>query len=296
MLFLIRRNVNMLASTDIDLNELRLIQNYIEQNCGIHLVDDKMYLVQARLTTLMVENACNSFTELYHKAIADSTHGLRDKIVEAMTTNETFWFRDAGPFCILDEVLLRELAEEIRSGKRSKIKIWSAACSTGQEPYSIAMTVLEFARKEYGLKPEDFEILATDISSTALYLARAGRYDSHAISRGLPEDLKNRYFQQDGNVWAITDDVKKMVKYKKLNLRDNFSPVGKQDIIFMRYVLIYFSDELKKDILRRVTRLLRPDGYLFVGASESIISFYTREYHMLPHARGLYYKVKQEGE
>jgi chemotaxis protein methyltransferase CheR len=280
-------------STKINSREFRLIQEYIEQSCGIHLTDEKMYLVDARLTTIMVESGCNSFTDLYHKAVVDTSHRLRDRIIEAITTNETSWFRDTSPFSILDELLLGDLATEIQSGKRSKIKIWCAACSTGQEPYSIAMMVLEFVRKNYSLKPEHVEIFGTDISSTILYLAMAGRYDNLAMSRGLPEDLKNRYFQPDGRVWVIKDDVKKMVKYRKMNLQEDFSFLGKQDIVFCRYVLIYFSTEFKKDILQRIAKLLRPNGYLFVGASESLFN-HSEEYQMLRHGTGLYYKVKQD--
>jgi chemotaxis protein methyltransferase CheR len=279
------------APAEIEPNEFRLIRDYIEKSCGIHLTDDKMYLVCTRLTALMVESGCNSFADLYHKAVADNTHVLRDKIVEAMTTHETFWFRDTSPFVILDEVILRELAEEIESGKRSKIKIWCAACSTGQEPYSIAMTVLELSRKHNSLKPEHVEIIATDISSTVLYLAAAGKYNSLAMSRGLAEDYKNWYFEPDGNVWTIKNDAKKMVRFKKMNLQEDFSLIWKQDIIFCRNVLIYFSDEFKKDILQRIAVLLRPNGNLFLGASESIIN-YTKEYDMLRHTIGLYYKVK----
>ncbi|MFC1516725.1 CheR family methyltransferase [Thermodesulfobacteriota bacterium] len=283
----------MQVSEKISIDEFRLIRDYIEKNCGIHLTDDKTYLIHSRLTTLMVENGCGSFTELYQKSRADETHALRDKIVEAITTNETFWFRDSSPFHILDEELLRQYVREIASGKRWKVRIWCSACSTGQEPYSIAMTVLEFARKQNRLKPEHFEIVGTDISTTVLYLAMAGRYDNFAMSRGLPEDLKNRYFTQDGNVWAISSEVQKMVTFKKLNLQEAFSSFGKQDIIFCRNVLFYFSDEFKKDILRRIAEILRPGGYLFLGASESIFN-YTREYEMLRHTMGLYYKVREE--
>lgn len=283
----------MQAPAKIGLNEFRLLRDYIEKNCGICLTDDKMYLVCTRLTTLMVESGCNSFADLYLKAVSDKTKALRDKIVEAITTNETFWFRDNSPFAILDEELLGKYAEEIGSGRRWKINIWCTACSTGQEPYSIAMTVLEFARRQNTLKPEHVNIIATDISSTVLYLAMAGRYDAFSMSRGLPEDLKSRYFKPDGNVWVLTDEVKRMVTYKKLNLQENFSFFGRQDIIFCRNILFYFSDEFKKDILKRVAELLRPNGYLFLGASESIFN-YTHDYEMLQHTIGLYYKVRQE--
>ncbi len=281
------------VSTKIDLNEFQLMRDYIEKSCGIHITEEKMYLVETRLTTLMIENGCNSFTELYKKATSDMSHGLRDKIVDCMTTNETLWFRDTSPFSILDEIILKEFTEEIKAGKRTKIRIWCAACSTGQEPYSIAMVLLEYIRKNSVLKPHHIEIVGTDISPTVLYLAMAGRYDNLAISRGLDADFKSRYFEPDGKVWSIKSEVKNMVKFKKMNLQEDFSFMGKKDIVFCRNVLIYFSDEFKKDILQRFTKMLIPNGYLFLGASESIIN-YSSNYQMLRHTRGLYYKVRQE--
>jgi len=277
-----------LATAEIDSNEFHLLRDYIEQNCGIFLTEEKMYLVCTRLTSLMVESGCNSFAELYHKALSDGSFRLRDKIVESITTNETFWFRDESPFVILGEELLKKFAAEIGSGKRSKIKIWCAGCSTGQEPYSIAMTVLEFIRKQQILKPEHVEILGTDISSAVLYLAMAGRYDSLAMSRGLPEDLKNRYFEPDGKVWVIKNDVKKIVRYQKLNLQEDFYHLENLDIVFCRNVLIYFSNGFKKDILKRISRVLGPGGNLFLGASESLFNL-TQDYRMFRHTMGFYY-------
>ncbi|MEW6674171.1 MAG: protein-glutamate O-methyltransferase CheR [Thermodesulfobacteriota bacterium] len=277
-----------LATAEIDTNEFHLLRDYIEQNCGIFLPEEKMYLVCTRLTALMVESGCNSFTELYHKALSDGSFRLRDKIVEAITTNETFWFRDESPFAVLGEELLKKYAAEIGAGKRNKIKIWCAGCSTGQEPYSVAMTVQEFARKQRILKPEHVEILGTDISSAVLYLAMAGRYDSLAMSRGLPEEIKNRYFRQDDKVWVINNDVKKIVRYQKLNLQENFSHLENQDIVFCRNVLIYFSNEFKKNILKRISKVLRPGGYLFLGASESLFNL-TQDYRMFRHTMGFYY-------
>lgn len=276
----------------ISLEEFHLIRDYIEKHCGIHLTDDKVYLVETRLTTLMIERGCRTFTELYQKSVADRTNALRDKIIEAITTNETFWFRDMHPFGILNEVLFKKLTDEILAGKRSKIKVWCCACSTGQEPYSIAITYNEFMRNDNRLRPEHLEILATDISSTVLFLGKLGRYDSLSMSRGLAEDLKNRYFEtSDNKIWTIKNDIKKMVTFKKLNLQEDFGHLGSQDIIFCRNILIYFSQEFKQNILNRIAKLLRPDGYLFLGASESII-MYTKEYEMLRHAMGLYYQVK----
>jgi len=276
----------------ISLEEFRLIRDYIEEHCGIHLTDDKVYLVETRLTTLMVEQGCKAFGDLYQKSLADRTNALRDKIIEAITTNETFWFRDLHPFGILNEVLFKQLADDVQSGRRAKIRIWCSACSTGQEPYSIAMTFLEYMRQYPGLRPEHLEILATDISSTVLFLSKLGRYDSFSMSRGLAEDLKNRYFvTTDNKIWTISNDIKKMVTFKKLNLQESFNHIGKYDIVFCRNILIYFSLEFKQDILKRIANLLRPNGYLFLGASESII-MYTKEYEMLRHAMGLYYQVK----
>ncbi len=275
----------------ISLEEFRLIRDYIEKHCGIHLTDDKVYLVETRLTTLMIEQGCKTFSELYQKSVADKTNAIRDKIVEAITTNETFWFRDMHPFGILNEVLFKKYSDEILAGKRSKIKIWCCACSTGQEPYSIAITFNEFLRHNPGLQPEHLEILATDISSTVLFLGKLGRYDNLSMSRGLAEDLKNRYFETgDNKIWTISNNIKEMVTFKKLNLQENFNHVGRQDIIFCRNILIYFSMDFKQDILSRIAGLLRPNGFLFLGASESII-MYTKEYDMLRHAMGLYYQV-----
>jgi chemotaxis protein methyltransferase CheR len=271
--------------------EFQLLRDYIEKISGIALSKDKVYLIETRLTPIMVETGCESYLEFYQLAVLDSTNRLRDKIIEAITTNETYWFRDAYPFAIIDEVLLLQLAAEIKNGKRSRIKIWCTACSTGQEPYSIAMTVLEFAHRNPGFNPGSVEILATDISPIMLFLATAGRYDRFAIARGLSDEMKNRYFTEAGSVWVITEEAKRLITYKKVNLTESFSHFGRQDIIFCRNILIYFSHERKKDILRRIAALLRPGGYLFLGASEPII-YYSQEYEMMRHAMGLYYQVQ----
>ncbi|MCF6239531.1 MAG: chemotaxis protein, partial [Candidatus Marinimicrobia bacterium] len=199
--------------------------------------------------------------------------------------------RDLQPFGILNEVLFDRLAAEIRTGSRTKIKIWCSACSTGQEPYSIAMTFLEFIRSHPFIKPSQIEILATDISSTVLFLGKLGRYDTLSMSRGLPEKYRDRYFIKDDKIWTIRDEVKDLVTFKKLNLQERFNHIGRQDIIFCRNILIYFSLEFKQDILKRIAELLRPVGFLFLGASESII-MYTQEYEMHRHAMGLYYQVR----
>ncbi len=275
----------------ISLTEFQLLRDYIEQHSGISLSDDKMYLIETRLSPLMVESGFQSYRDFYHFAIQDSSNRIRHKIIEAISTNETFWFRDTYPFAILNEVLLRQYADDIKNRQRKRIKIWSAACSTGQEPGSIAMTILEFARRNPWFDPSLVEIIATDISKIMLFLATAGRYDSLSMSRGLPLEMKERYFTKSGSVWVINDDVKKLITYKQINLIESFHHYGRHDIIFCRNVLIYFAKEQKQMIIKQIAELLRPGGYLFLGASEPII-YYSQEYEMMRHALGLYYQVK----
>jgi chemotaxis protein methyltransferase CheR len=274
----------------IDPAEFKVMRDYIEKYCGIHLTEEKTYLLEHRLNTVMVENGCSNFTELYRKAAADATNTLRDKIIDVMTTNETLWFRDSSPFVTFKEALLPAYAAEMKAG-RTSIKIWSAACSTGQEPYSLSMIAHDFARLNPQFRTSAMHITATDISPTVLFLAKMGRYDSIAISRGLAPDIMQRHFTAAGKVWAVHDEIKKPVEFKKLNLQDPFVSIGKQDIILCRNVLIYFSDTFKRDILHRFTELLKPGGYLFLGASESLIQ-HSQEYTMVQHGKGIYYKVK----
>ena len=275
----------------IETNEFVLLRDFIEKHCGIHLDENKTYLIETRLTTLMVEQGCKTYSEFYYKAKNDFTNSLREKIIDAMTTNETLWFRDSSPFISIQKHFLPLYAKEIASGKKSKIRIWSAASSTGQEIYSIAMLILDFCRTQTTVHPDHFELMATDISSTVLFIAKAGRYDSHIISRGLPDEQRNRYFKNDGRVWIIDDSVKKMVTFKKLNLQEDFSSMGRMDLILCRNVLIYFSEDLKKDLLKRFASQLRPSGYFFVGSSESI-SNYSNEYTMHNFEKSLYYQVR----
>jgi chemotaxis protein methyltransferase CheR len=283
------------APTKLDPLEFRLMRDYIEKHCGICLTEEKTYLVETRLTTLMVECGCVNFAELYRNAVADTRHVLRDKIIDAITTHETLWLRDQVPFAIMEKVVLPEMVAQIRAGKRTGVRLWSAGCATGQEPYSIAMTVLEFCRTQTGLRPEQFKIVSTDISGSAMYLAAAGRYDMFSMSRGLPDNLRDRYFNLDGKVWTINECVKKMVEFRKHNLQDSYSDFGRQDIIFCRNVSIYFSEEFKRDMFVRMAQLLRPNGYFFLGGSESLTG-YSSEYQMRTFGRGMYYVVKDRPE
>jgi len=277
----------------LDNKELKLLRAYIEKHCGIALSDEKAYLIENRLAALMATQGCASFSEFYYKALADKSELLRDKIIDAMTTNETLWFRDASPFAIMRDKILPQVAAEIREGKRSALRIWCAACSSGQEPYSLAITIAEFRKKHPAPGPEQVEITATDISPTMLFIAKNGRYDDLQMSRGMPGELLSRYFKKDGSAWTIDVSIKKMVQFKKHNLQDARPVQSKHDIIFCRNVLIYFSDELKIKLLGSFAELLRPSGYLITGASESVGN-YSREFRMLSHADGLYYQVHSD--
>lgn len=275
----------------ISKEEFRLLRDFIQESCGILLGDEKDYLIESRLSDLVIRSGCQSFRDFYFKVKNEPHSGLRDKIVDAMTTNETLWFRDKHPFRILNNKILQEYAEQVKRGKRNKIRIWSAGCSTGQEPYSTAMTILEFCRKQITLKQEMFEILATDISSSALFLAINGKYDAVTISRGLPPETCATYFKSNGLVYSIKDTVKKMVTLKKFNLQEDFNRLGHFDVIMCRYVAIYFSDEFKRKLFSKIAHLLNPGGYLFLGASESIRN-YCSSFEMLEHNGGLYYLVR----
>lgn len=275
----------------ISTNEFKLLRDLIEKLSGICLGDEKAYLIETRLAGLLAENGCPDFSAFYRLVAHDHSVQLRDKIVDAMTTNETLWFRDTHPFVILRERLLPPLAEDLAANRRFRIRIWSGACSTGQEPYSIAMSIHEFCRQNPSVKPEQFEILATDISPSALLMAKLGRYDSAAIARGLPDALRDRYFHQEGNVWIVNEEVKRLVTFRKFNLQDSMDPLGHFDIVFLRYVAIYFSDPFKQMIYGGIARLLAPEGHLFISAVESLRGI-SDAFVQLSHAGGSFYKCQ----
>ena len=276
-------------NTAISTQEFDLLRKYIEEQCGIALGDEKAYLIETRLMKLMVQNGCDDFGSFYRLVKDNKNTELRDKIVDAMTTNETLWFRDVHPYAILREKLLPALSSELAGGKRKNIRIWSAACSTGQEPYSIALTVSEYCKENPRVRADSFEILGTDISPSALFVATTGRYDQIAVSRGLPEEMKVKYFKQDGRVWSLDESVKKLVRFQKFNLQNSFMPLGHFDIVFLRYVAIYFSDKFKKELFASLARVVAPSGYLVIGAVESLRG-YSEAFVRRTHGSGAYYE------
>ncbi|WP_373531356.1 protein-glutamate O-methyltransferase CheR [Vampirovibrio sp.] len=274
--------------------EFELFRKLIESECGIAIGDEKAYLLESRLSKMLVEQDCDTFTQFYHKTQADPL--LKNKIIDAMTTNETLWFRDNSPYIALDEHLFPHFSEQLRAGSKKQIRVWSAACSTGQEPYSIAIKANEFAKngKRTELLNGGLSILATDISSAVLFLAKAGRYDSISISRGMPEDLLNSYFNQDGRVYTLNNQIKEMVQFQQVNLMKSLNHLGTFDLILLRNVAIYFSVEFKIDLFRRISQVLNPGGYLILGASESLHAL-SDDFNRLEYKQCVFYQLKGDG-
>ncbi|GAB2689792.1 protein-glutamate O-methyltransferase CheR [Aliiglaciecola sp. 3_MG-2023] len=247
-------------------HELSEFAEFLERQCGIVLSEQKGYLVYSRLGPLVRQENLTSISELLQIAYKGSSAQLREKVVDAMTTNETLWFRDKYPFEILSKTLLTKLASVNR-----KVRIWSAACSSGQEPYSIAMCIQEFKRSHPRAFPYGIEIVATDISTEMLKRAKTGKFDSISISRGLADERKNRFFKAvDNNHMQLDHEIVSMVHFKPQNLLNSYSGLGRFDVVFCRNVLIYFSLSNKRKILQQIAACLQNHGALFLGASESI--------------------------
>ncbi|MBM4336903.1 MAG: protein-glutamate O-methyltransferase CheR [Deltaproteobacteria bacterium] len=274
-------------------DEFKRLRTLIQSWCGIALEDSKKYLVESRLRDVVIETGCASYGEFYDKARAGDV-SLRDRIIDDMTTNETSWFRD-GPFWkTVREVIIPEAISVARADGRDRISIWSAACSTGQEPYSIGILLREMERAHEldGYRAESFEILATDISRAAISIAEAGRYDPISMSRGLDPRYRERFFAKSGHVSCLSEDVKKLVRFKRANLLDPFGALGRFDVVFMRNVLIYFSSACKSSILAKAGRALHEEGSVVVGATETP-ELYFDAFEVFRHDRSTFYRVKE---
>lgn len=253
-----------------DQAEFDQFRQFLQEACGIALGDNKQYLVSNRIRRLLDEHKLNTFSDLVRALKLNSHRKLKDQVIDAMTTNETFWFRDIYPYEHLKNQLLSEL---LGGGNKTPgaIRIWSAACSTGQEPYSISMMVEEYKRQNMGALARPIQIVATDLSSTVLEQARKGDYDRLSILRGLPADRLERYFDQPAdNLWRVKSSVRERVEFKALNLLDSYVGLGRFDIVFCRNVLIYFNADLKRQILQKIHAALKPQGILYLGSSEGL--------------------------
>lgn len=261
-----------------------LFQKYIEEQCGIVIRDEKAYLIESRLSKFLITFGLSSFEELYRMLSQQKQANLAEQIIDAITTNETLWFRDKTPWQALEDKLLPEYVEKIRQGVCRKIRIWSAACATGQEPYSIAMCIDKYL-VEHSIRDvtlDHFEIIATDISHTVLHMAKMGKYDNISMARGMEESYRDKYFRQDGRIWLLDERIKNSVQFRQFNLQNSFASVGSFDLIFFRYVAIYFSEQLKEEVFKKITRSLVNKGVLMLGNSEVFLDYkecYEAEYY-----------------
>jgi chemotaxis protein methyltransferase CheR len=258
----------MLDEQQFTIDDYQVFRTFLDQACGIVLGDNKQYLVANRMRRIMEDLQIKSLSALVTRVNQESTPGLKEKVIDAMTTNETFWFRDSAPFDALRDVLLPRL---ILQEKRSSIRIWSAACSSGQEPYSISMVIEEFKSRNPGVLMRDPEIVATDISMSMLNSARQAEYDSLSVSRGLTEARRRQFFDElPLSRYQLKRSITQRVNFRQLNLKDSYSSLGRFDIVFCRNVLIYFAADLKIDILQRMRSVMNPGASLILGASESL--------------------------
>lgn len=262
-------------------------RTFLEQQCGIVLGENKQYLVKSRLAPLMSKFDVTSLQELLTRTLSPIERQLRAAVIDAMTTNETLWFRDDYPFKLLKSNILPNFAN-----KKSPVKIWSAASSSGQEPYSIAMSVLEYKKNNPGSFARGVKVIGTDISTKMLEQCNYAHYDSLALARGLSPERKKQFFESVGNgMFKVKDEVKDMVSFRQMNLLNSYSLIGRFDIVFCRNVLIYFSAELKAQIISQIHGTLNDGGYLFLGASESLSGF-NDNFNMLRCNPGIVYQKK----
>lgn len=276
-----------MANKDVSPASYLKFREFLEKQCGIVLGENKQYLVRSRLASLLYKHKYESADELIDVVVRGFDRALLQSVIDAMTTNETLWFRDNYPFDLLVNNLLPSL-----SSKNQRIRIWSAACSSGQEPYSIAMSVLEYQRQRPGALRAGVEIVATDLSSEMLQKCELGLYDELSLARGLSPQRRQTFFQQgDNGMMQVKPEVRRMVTFKSLNLLTSYAALGRFDIVFCRNVLIYFSADVKQRILQQIAGQLQPEGILFLGASESI-SAASSTYSMIKCHPGLYYQKK----
>jgi chemotaxis protein methyltransferase CheR len=257
------------------------LRRLLKEQSGLDLSADKQYLIESRLLPLCRKAGLAGISELVQKMKGGSTP-ITDQVVEAMTTNETFFFRDKVPFDHYRESIMPEILRARAS--RKSMRIWCAAGSTGQEPYSLAMCMKEMSAALAGWR---VEIVATDLSQEVLEKSKAGIYSQFEVQRGLPIQMLVKYFKQTGELWQINPDIRAMVQHRQLNLLRDFSQLGIFDVIFCRNVLIYFDQETKINIFNRLANATEPDGFLVLGAAETVVGL-TDVFKPYPERRGLY--------
>jgi len=274
-----------LNSADID-----AVCRLVDDLCGIYWDESKSYLIESRLEHLLERHRCAGYADLARKARAMSVPGLADDVVDAVTTNETLWFRDNSPFEAMQYKLFPEMIDEkVEALFPKRFRIWSAACSTGQEVYSIAMAFAE-------LVPDwdtwDLQITGTDISPAAVEQAKSGSYNELEISRGMDSTRLRKYFVQEGDQWTIRPEIQKMCQFHTRNLHDPFTGMQGFDFIFCRNVAIYFTPEDRQKLFEKLADALSPTGWLFAGSSESLTDL-GPQWKPVMHCRAACYRPNQ---
>jgi chemotaxis protein methyltransferase CheR len=278
--------------------EFDLLRSYIHNLCGIAIPNDKSYLIHQRLEHVVEAAGCKSFGEFYRKLKQSPIPKIEEQIINTITTNETSFFRDVHPFTAFKEYILPRLGEIIRERKKrdaskkgSKVSIWSAGASTGQEPYSLAILIHEYATANslLGISMEDFGLLATDVSSETLSKAVAGEYNEMEIKRGLSPDLMTKYFTRNGTDWVVNSSIRFMVEFRQVNLVKPFAMLGGHDVILCRNVLIYFDNNAKVRMLDQFYDILPDGGFLILGASENLYGV-TDKFEPVKYGETLIYK------
>jgi chemotaxis protein methyltransferase CheR len=263
-------------------DDFDMICRLLRQRSGLVLSPDKAYLMESRLLPVARKWKLAGFEDLVKSIRSKPDEALVRDVVEAMTTNESFFFRDIKPFDQFKELVLPAMLKN-RAGQR-RLRIWSAACSSGQEPYSLAMILSEMASQLAGWT---IEIVATDLSSEILARAKEGTYSQFEVQRGLPVTLLVKYFTQSGDRWQISPKIRSMVDYREFNLLADPGPLGRFDVVFCRNVLIYFDQETKAKVLDRLANLMPEDGFLFLGGAETVLGL-TERFKLINGQRGVY--------
>jgi len=268
--------------------EHKSLAQYVYSLCAVTLDESKGYLIESRLAGLVEESGCGSYTGLLLRAKSDSSRALERRIIDAITTNETSFFRDTSPFDLLRHKIIPELIDRRARTGAARIRIWSAACSTGQELYSIAIMLKELLGDpdRYGIR-----LMGTDISDDVVTRASRGLFSPVEISRGLSEAQRDRYFVPGAGGWKIRDEIRAMASFKKLNLMADFLSLGRFDVIFCRNVAIYFNERDRISLFGRMERALEADGYLVIGAMESLNGI-CPQFESKRHLRSTFYQAK----
>lgn len=272
----------------MNVTDFEMIARLLKERSGLALSKEKAYLVESRLNPVARKWNFSGFDELAQAVRKGGDEALLVDVTEAMTTNESFFFRDQKPFDQFKDVVLPHLLQH--RALRKSFRIWSAACSSGQEPYTLAMMLKENAALLAGWR---VEIVATDLSSEILTRAKDGLYSQFEVQRGLPITLLVKYFKQAGDRWQISEEIRKMVRFQQLNLLGDLRGLGQFDVIFCRNVLIYFDPPTKTQVLDKIADTLPRDGFLYLGGAETVLGMTTR-FQPMPGQRGIYNKIPAE--